>query len=127
MMGISIIQDEDHFLGIPIPLMTKGNIFADIPNAIPTELFETIAASPSVRIERIISGDHSSPPDFWYDQEHNEWVILLQGSAQLSFMETGETRILKPGDYVTIPAHVKHRVDWTDASQATVWLAVHYS
>jgi cupin 2 domain-containing protein len=33
---------------------------------------------------------------------------------------------LREGDFITIKAHEKHRVQWTDPDQETVWLAVHY-
>src|ERR1700730_14032403 len=32
---------------------------------------------------------------------------------------------LRPGDYVELPAHTKHRIEWTDADRPTVWLTVH--
>lgn len=77
-------------------------------------------------MERIISRGHASGQDFWYDQEDNEWVILLQGSASLSFEGEKEPVVLHPGDYIQIPPHYKHRVEWTDPACETVWLAVHY-
>lgn len=82
--------------------------------------------TPGVRIERIVSEGHSSPEGFWYDQETHEWVLLLSGAAKLQF--EGEEPIgLKPGSYLHIPAHRRHRVEWTDPTQPTVWLAIHYS
>lgn len=77
-----------------------------------------------MRIERIISHGHASPEGFWYDQPLNEWVILLKGVARLQF-EDGMVE-MKPGDYVNIPAHKNHRVDWTTPEELTIWLAVHY-
>ncbi|MDX2244117.1 MAG: cupin domain-containing protein [Leptolyngbyaceae cyanobacterium bins.302] len=78
-----------------------------------------------MKIERIVSRGHTSPETGWYDQEQNEWVIVLQGEAVLSF-EHEEPLCLKVGDYINIPAHSKHRVDWTDPNQETIWLAIHY-
>ena len=65
-------------------------------------------------------------PDFWYDQEKSEWVMLLQGSAGILFEGSHEAIVLKPGDWINIPAHRKHRVEWTDPGEKTIWLAVHY-
>ena len=106
--------------------MNRENIFSNIPREIPAELFETILQTPDITIEKIISRDHSSPPDFWYDQNKNEWVIVLKGQAKLKFAENDELTELKPGDYINIPAHCKHRVEWTDPDEETIWLAVHY-
>ena len=102
------------------------NLFADIPENMNDELLETLLQTPGFRIERIVSRGHASPKDFWYDQEENEWVILLQGSAGLSFAGKEELVVLHPGDYVRIPKHFKHRVEWTDPDKKTVWLAVYY-
>jgi cupin 2 domain-containing protein len=104
---------------------SSGNIFADIPGRLGEELFQDILDSDICRIERIVSCGQSSPGDFWYDQETDEWVILIQGRAVLSF-EGGEALEMNPGDYVYIPSHRKHRVAWTDPDQKTIWLAVHF-
>ena len=106
--------------------MQSGNIFSDIPQGIDRERFEGILSSENLRIERIISGGHSTPPGQWYDQEQDEWVILLAGSATLKFEGFSEAISLKPGDYVNIPAHKRHRVERTDEAEETIWLAVHY-
>ncbi|MGA2026183.1 MAG: cupin domain-containing protein [Syntrophobacteraceae bacterium] len=104
--------------------MRKGNIYSDIADLAPGEIFETLAESGKIRVERIISDSHASPEGFWYDQDQSEFVLLLQGSAALRFEGDGEVLILGPGDWVYIPAHVRHRVEWTDPKQKTVWLAV---
>ena len=103
-----------------------GNLFASLPEALPAELIDVIAQSAHVKIERIISTGQATPSGEWYDQRTNEWVVVLRGSAGLRFEDEGETRVLRPGDHVTIAAHRRHRVEWTDASGPTVWLAVHY-
>lgn len=105
--------------------MTKS-IFADIPENLPEEMLQTICSGNKVRIERIVSRGHSSPPGFWYDQEKNEFVLVLQGKAGLRLEGKKDVLLLEPGDYLDIPARVKHRVEWTDPQQDTVWLAVHY-
>ena len=104
-----------------------GNLFADLPcRALAEELVTEILAAPNLRIERIVSTGQANPAEGWFDQEWNEWVILLRGGARLLFEDEAEARSLAPGDYVHIPAHRRHRVVWTDPEQATVWLAVHY-
>jgi cupin 2 domain-containing protein len=101
------------------------NLFAQIPSSLQEELTETLVSAASLRIERIVSHGHTSPEGFWYDQKEHEWVVVLRGAARLQFED--ELVELKPGDFVNIPAHRKHRVDWTTADEPTVWLAVFYS
>ena len=103
-----------------------GNIFVDIPDHIPEELFHEILRTKNLKIERIVSKGHSSKENYWYDQERNEWVILLKGCARLLFKGVDKVIVLNPGDYINIPLHTKHRVEWTDPDTETVWLAVHY-
>lgn len=102
------------------------NIFDKIPKNLPAELTEEILNSKSVRIERIISRGHQSPKDFWYDQDENEWIILLQGSAVLSFKEDNKSLTMKAGDFLNIPAYQKHRVEQTDQNEDTIWLCIFY-
>ncbi len=106
--------------------MNARNIFRHLPAALPDELTEELVSRADFRIERIVSRGHCSSPGFWYDQAENEWVIVLAGSARLRFAADAESVELGPGDYLTIPAHVRHRVDWTDPERDTVWLAVFY-
>jgi len=105
-----------------------SNIYDDIPDNLPEELVDILASKGDggIRIERIVSRGHSSPPGYWYDQDRNEYVLLLKGSAGLRFEGSEDTVVLQPGDWIEIPAHEKHRVEWTDTDQDTVWLAVHY-
>ncbi len=100
------------------------NLFQLIPSSLPQEVFETLAETSTIKIERIISKGHHSPENFWYDQEQTEWVLLLKGQAHLEF-EQGIIE-LNPGDYLTIAAHQKHRVAWTTPEQETLWLVVFY-
>jgi len=104
----------------------SGNIFAQAAEKSAHEEFVELISAPNVRIERIISTAHASPPGSWYDQEWAEWVVVLQGSAGLLFEGEDKPRVLARGDYIHIPAHVRHRVEWTAQGQTTVWLAVHY-
>jgi cupin 2 domain-containing protein len=106
--------------------MKKGNLFSQIPDSIRDEIYETLLKTGQFRLERIVSFGQKTPPGDWFDQDMNEWVILLQGNGGLSFEGESEVLAMQPGDYVHIPAHRRHRVEWTDAEQATVWLALHY-
>ena len=101
------------------------NIFDCIPENLDEEIFQQLVDGDNVRIERIISMGHSSPESGWYDQDRNEWVLVLKGEAVL-LLEDEQTVNLKAGDYINIPAHKKHRVEWTDPDSETIWLAVHY-
>jgi cupin 2 domain-containing protein len=107
--------------------MQSGNLFAHLPEQIAEEQLTQLLSTPSLTIERIVSRGHASPPGFWYDQDRPEWVVVLAGSAALLLDGEAAARILCRGDYVHIPAHVRHRVEWTDGSEPTIWLAVHYS
>lgn len=106
----------------------KRNLFDDIPVDLSDELFSVLAENENAKIERIVSDGHASPEGFWHDQERNEWVLLVSGSAVLSIEhETGIGRVeLLPGDHLLIPAHRRHRVESTSATEKTVWLAVFY-
>jgi cupin 2 domain-containing protein len=100
------------------------NLFSDLPSDIPDELIGTLLRAETIRIVRIVSCGQASPPAFWYDQPENEWVVVLRGAARLRFED--DVIELEPGDYVNIPAHKRHRVDWTTPDEPTVWLAVFY-
>jgi len=102
------------------------NIFSDMPKSIPTELLQTLLKTDNIRIERIVSYGHASPEHFWYDQPKHEWVLLISGAARIQF-EGDEPVELIPGSFVNIPAHQRHRVDWTEPNEPTIWLAVYYS
>jgi cupin 2 domain-containing protein len=101
------------------------NLFDDLPRGLPEELVTILTSAGDVRIERIVSHGHASPEGFWYDQPQHEWVVVLRGAARLRF-EDG-VREMTAGDYVNIPAHHRHRVEWTTPDEPTVWLAVHWS
>tara|TARA_R110002074_G_scaffold251414_2_gene422945 strand:+ start:232 stop:552 length:321 start_codon:yes stop_codon:yes gene_type:complete len=105
--------------------MKKENILSNIPNDIPEEIVENLAATNSIRIEKVISKGQSSPDDTWYDQHENEWILVVKGAGALVF-ENGDEVSLTSGDYLNIPAHKRHRVSWTDPEEETIWLAVFY-
>ncbi len=102
--------------------LRQGNLFSSLPLAGPEECFDTVFVGGRCRVERIVSHAHASPPGFWYEQAEDEWVVLLQGSAELGFAD-GARLSLKPGDWIELPAGCRHRVEAT--AVATVWLAVH--
>jgi len=101
------------------------NILSDIPAHLPEELVETLLETDSVRVERIVSSGQASPEEFWYDQDQNEWVVVIKGAAKLMFEGEDEPVEMGPGDSINIPAHRKHRVEWTTPHEPTVWLAIH--
>ena len=103
-----------------------NNLFTDLPTDLPKELVEVLAENKHVRIERIVSTGQASPEGFWYDQNEAEWVLVLKGEATLLFEGNDEPIHMKAGDYVNIPAHRKHRVEWTTPDEPTVWLGVLY-
>lgn len=105
--------------------MQKSDIFSKIPKDLTNEFFEDIISNDKLRIERIVSNGHSSPKSGWYDQDENEWVIVLKGDAILSFENKKEV-YLKSGEYINIPAHTKHKVLRTNPNIQTIWLAVFY-
>jgi len=102
-----------------------GNIFNALPLEAEKESFAELLRDKCIKIERIVSKGHISPESGWYDQEDNEWVLVLEGAGTILF-ENGRQVTLNKGDYLHIPAHEKHKVAWTDPDRQTIWLAVHY-
>ncbi len=102
-----------------------SNIFDKIPKQLSEELFETLLHNDYVHIERIVSRQHTTKAGFWYDQDGDEWILLLQGRAKLRYKNRSDDIDLNAGDYLLIPAHTLHRVEWTDPDCDTLWLAIH--
>jgi len=102
------------------------NLYSAIPADLPEELFETLEQTDGFRLERIVSRGHVTPEGTWYDQPQAEWVVLVQGEASLRFEHESEPRCLAPGDWLRIPPHCRHRVEWTSSQPEAVWLALHY-
>jgi len=107
-------------------MILSGNIFANLPTRLPQEEATILAERPGAVVERIVSTGQASPPGFWFDQDRTEWVIVLAGAAGLWIEGEAAPRRLNPGDYVELPPHIRHRVEWTDPDRPTVWLAVHW-
>lgn len=106
-------------------MIEKKNIYDSQPRSTEVEFFEDLISESGFRLERIISEGHASPENFWYDQNENEFVLLLQGSAEISF-EDGQTIRMSDGDYIIIPKHTKHRVEKTAPSKKTFWLTLFF-
>jgi len=106
-------------------MIKGGNLFTNIAAQAAQEEIAVLADKAGARIERIVSTGQASPTGFWYDQASTEWVVLLAGKAALRFESEPAPRLLGPGDWLEIPAHARHRVEWTDAERPTVWLAVY--
>lgn len=102
-----------------------ANLFDAIPKDKGKEVFSSIVTSEHVKIERIVSNGHASPTSGWYDQEENEWVVVLAGEAKLLFDDNSEVHLVA-GSHVNIPSHTKHKVTWTLPRTETVWLAIYY-
>ncbi|WP_143741771.1 cupin domain-containing protein [Thiorhodovibrio frisius] len=108
-----------------VPHTDVRSALDDISSVLRDEVVQDLARTENVRIERILSRGHVSPESGWYDQDEHEWVMVLQGAGRLQFAN-GDDVQLQPGDYITIPAHCRHRVSWTHPEQVTIWLAVFY-
>jgi cupin 2 domain-containing protein len=103
-----------------------ANLLRGIPERQDREWVEELVHGEGLRIERIVSWGQRSPEGFWYDQDEHEWVALLSGAAKIQFADDDRSVTLGPGDSLTIPAHVRHRVEWTDPERPSVWLTVFF-
>ncbi len=104
--------------------MNKSNILSNILVDKKNEQFFDIFKNENIRIETIVSNGQKSKKDFWYEQDENEFVMIVQGDAILEFNDK-EVKMSK-GDYLIIEKHIRHRVKYTSQTQATIWLAVFY-
>jgi cupin 2 domain-containing protein len=89
------------------------------------EEFVELLANKGIRIERIVSTGQITPQDAPYDQDHDEWILLLRRAAKL-WIDGGAEHDIRPGDHLLIPAHRLHRVTWTSKEEPTIWLALHF-
>lgn len=101
-----------------------NNIYQNIPDYAKTEIFEDILKSENIRIERIISYGPESNDSEWYEQNENEWVILIEGKAKLIFEDS--ELILEKGDHINIPAMKRHKVEIIEKENKCIWIAVFY-
>jgi cupin 2 domain-containing protein len=106
--------------------MRIGNLFLEVGETGDQEQVDGLVETGALRLERIVSAGHATPPGQWFDQDRDEWVVLLTGSASLRFEDESKARDMRPGDFVLIPAHRRHRVERTDPNVKTIWLALHF-
>ena len=103
-----------------------GSLASGLPSQpIAEEKVDTLYERPGVRIERIVSTGQATPDGEWYDQDSDEWVLVVKGRARLRIDGEAQDRELGEGDFVFLPAHCRHRVAWTQREPPTVWLAIH--
>ena len=106
-------------------MIHSGNLFAQAPANLPREQFQNLLTMPGMLIERIVSTGQATPAGEWLRQDWTEWVVVLSGLAGLRLDGEAEPRLLRPGDWLTIPRGLRHRVDWTAPDMPTIWLAAH--
>lgn len=104
-----------------------GSLLRDLPDAFDDEVFTELLRGGAFRLLRIVSNGQSTPPGQWLDQDDDEWVLLVAGAAVLSIEREDRTHALTPGDWMLLPAHCRHRVEWTSPDAPTVWMALHFS
>ncbi len=102
-----------------------GDLFGALPDASRDEQFATLLERSGLRIVRIVSDGQATPPGEWFDQDDDEWVVVMSGRAGLRIEGESDVRSLAPGGYAYLPAHCRHRVEWTDPEEPTIWLAIH--
>ncbi len=105
--------------------MQPANIFSAAPFNPDCEYLEKITEHPGFSLERIVSHGHRTPDGSWCDSDQDEWVVLLSGGARIQIENQQSLVDMQPGSHLTIPAHTRHRVEWTDETCETVWLALH--
>lgn len=101
-----------------------SNVFTGCPDATQAEQFEDLLNLPSTRIERIVSKGQKTPENSPYEQDEDEWVMVLQGEAEVALLAPYKRYRLRPGDHLYIPARRKHLVTYTQSEPETIWLAV---
>jgi cupin 2 domain-containing protein len=110
-----------------LAVIKTGNLRSGVPaRPLPDEVVDLLIDRPGLRIERIVSTGQTTPEGQWYDQETEEWVLVVDGTARLRIDGEREDRELSEGDWILLPVHCRHRVTWTSAGPPTVWLAIHF-
>lgn len=94
------------------------------PSADEPERLDTVLSRPGFRVEQILSTGQATPAGEWYDQSGDEWVLLMEGTATIAF-ENGIRCPLQKGDWILLPARLKHRVESTSSRPGCIWLAIH--
>ena len=106
-------------------LIETKNLLRSLPSDLTEEVFETLLSRPGVRLERILTLGQVTPDGIWYDQPTDEWVLLLQGRAKLRIEGRDDPVSMEAGQSLWLPAHARHRVEWTDPHNVSIWLALH--
>jgi len=99
------------------------NLLDNIPFTSKNEIFNTIISNDNIKIERIISYGQTTPKDYWYNQEEDEFVLILKGDAKIQY-DDGSIHILNTNDSLYIQSHQKHKVTYT--ANPTIWLAIFF-
>jgi cupin 2 domain-containing protein len=95
------------------------NLFQNTAPPVTGERFETLLKHKNLVIERICSS--ADIPLTPYVQTQDEWVLLIQGTAEIEI--AGKLESFKSGDYVFLPANTPHCLK--SVSEGALWLAVH--
>ena len=106
-------------------MIEAGNLFANLAERAMREEVAVLAETAGGRIERIVSTGQASRPDFGTIRPRRSGWSFFPGAQAYASKPSPSPRVLAPGDWLEIPAHARHRVEWTDAERPTVWLAVH--
>jgi cupin 2 domain-containing protein len=110
-----------------LAVIKTGNLRSGLPDRpLPDEVVDLLVERLGLRIERIVSAGQATPEGQWYDQDRDEFVLVVDGAARLSIEGETEELELGEGDWILLPAHCRHRVTWTRAEPPTVWLAVFF-
>jgi cupin 2 domain-containing protein len=109
-------------------MVRAGSIKSGLPSRpLADEVADLLVERRGLRIERIVSTGQATPKGQWYDQETDEFVLVMAGAARLRIEGEHRDRKLAQGDWLLLPAHCRHRVAWTLSDPPTIWLAVHFS
>ena len=106
--------------------MEGNNIFNREGLSEVNESFITLYSNENIIIEKIVSFGQTTSVNKWLEQDKDEWVVLLQGKAEIFFEKDNNKVILKKGYYILIPSHSRHRVEYTSSDPPCIWLAVHF-
>ena len=109
-------------------MVKAGSIKGDLPSRpLPDEVADILVERRGLRIKRIVSTGQATPEGQWYDQETDEFVLVVAGAARLRIEGEDGDRELAQADWLLLPAHCRHRVAWTQSEPPTIWLAVYFS
>jgi cupin 2 domain-containing protein len=107
--------------------LAQGSLWQNLPTQPRAEeMFDALVERSGLRVERIVSTGQTTPEGEWYDQERDEFVLVVAGAARLRIEGEAEDRALDEGDWIVLPAHCRHRVTWTREDPPTIWLAIHF-